>query len=155
MKKQWLFGMVALLIFAVVITACGAKKAEDDGVARPSNGGGAGAAVGLTGDATKGAEVFSANCVACHGEQGKTGIENAGSVDGSVPSLNPIDETMVSTDMKTFATNIDLFVEHGSTPEAKSGETPVVSMLAFGDNKTLQPQEIADVVAYVISLNKK
>ncbi|HEX9018228.1 MAG TPA: hypothetical protein VF806_03525, partial [Anaerolineaceae bacterium] len=61
----------------------------------------------------------------------------------------------VNTDAKVFAQNIDLFVEHGSTPEAKQGATPAQSMVAFGDNKTLAPQEIADVIAYVISLNKK
>jgi mono/diheme cytochrome c family protein len=154
MKKQWMLGIVALLVLAVFLAACGGAK-ESSEVARPSNAGGAGAAVGLTGDATKGAEIFTANCVACHGEAGKTGIDNPGSTDGSVPAINPIDETMVSTDLKTFATNIDLFVEHGSTPEAKSGETPTVSMIAFGDNKVLQPQDIADVIAYVISLNQK
>ena len=152
MKKHWLVSLVVVLLIATFLAACGAKAGEES--AKPSNPGGPGPAVGLTGDATKGAEIFKANCVTCHGEEGKVGIANPGSADGTVASLNPIDETMVSSDMKTFATNIDLFIEHGSTPEANEGETPALSMTAFGDTKVLQPQDIADVIAYVISLNK-
>jgi mono/diheme cytochrome c family protein len=62
---------------------------------------------------------------------------------------------MVNSDNKTFATNIDLFVEHGSTPEeAAQGTNPALVMPAFGDQKLLEPQDIANVIAYVISLNK-
>ena len=56
-----------------------------------------------------------------------------------------------AADLKTFATNLDLFLEHGSTPE---GTNPTFSMPAWGDKKLLTPQQIADVIAYVISLNK-
>jgi mono/diheme cytochrome c family protein len=58
---------------------------------------------------------------------------------------------MVNADPKVFATNIDLFIEHGSTPE---GDNPAKTMKALGDEKKLTPQQIADVIAYVISLNK-
>jgi mono/diheme cytochrome c family protein len=44
-----------------------------------------------------------------------------------------------------------LFIEHGSTPE---GDNPAKSMPAWGDNNTLTPQQIADVIAYIMSLNK-
>ena len=74
-------------------------------------------------------------------------MANPGSTDTTVPPLNPIDPTLKSSDYKTVATNLDLFIEHGSTPE---GTNPLRSMLPFGDNKTLTPQEIADVVAYVL-----
>jgi mono/diheme cytochrome c family protein len=68
-----------------------------------------------------------------------------------VPPLNPIDPTLVNPDYKTFAYNLDLFLEHGSVPE---GTEPVRSMPAWGDNRALTPQQIADVIAFVISLNK-
>ena len=123
----------------------------DTEVARPSNPGGPGPALGLTGDATAGKIVFEANCVKCHGDQGKGGISNPGSDDGTVPPLNPIDSTLVSTDYKTFASNLDLFLEHGSTP---SGSSPILIMPDWGDSGKLQPRQIADVIAYVISLNK-
>jgi mono/diheme cytochrome c family protein len=140
-----------LVLFALVLTACSGSSSSSSSVPKPSNAGTTGDAVKLTGDAAAGAKVFSANCVACHGDQGKIGVANPGAKDGTVPSLNPIDPGLVNADAKVFAANIDLFIEHGSTPEG----TPALKMLAFGDQKTLTPQQIADVIAYVISLNKK
>jgi S-disulfanyl-L-cysteine oxidoreductase SoxD len=119
-------------------------------VARPSNSGGPGQAVSLKGDATSGKATFSQICAACHGPNGAQGVANPGSNDGSVPPLNPIDDTIVNADPKVFAENVDLFIEHGSTPE---GSSPALKMPAFGDTKILTPQQIADVLAYVISLN--
>lgn len=120
-------------------------------IARPSNPGGPGAAIDLTGDATSGQQVFATNCQTCHNAEGKGGIPNPGSSDGTVPSLNPIDPTLKDPDLKTFATNLDLFIEHGSTPE---GNSPTFTMPPWGDKKALNPQQIADVIAYLISLNK-
>ncbi len=125
--------------------------ASDTEIARPSNAGGPGSALGLTGDAVAGKAVFEANCVKCHAQEGKGGIANPGSDDGTVPPLNPIDSTLVSSNYKTFAYNLDLFLEHGSTP---SGPSPILSMPNWGDSGKLQPQQIADAIAYVISLNK-
>jgi mono/diheme cytochrome c family protein len=161
MKKQLLFGLIILVILALTLSACSSAKptqaaGEEGGeVARPSNPGGPGQAATMTGDATKGAETFKVTCVPCHGDQGKGGVANAGSRDGTVPALNPIDPTLKNSDAKTFAYNLDLFLEHGSTPEeAAEGTKPALSMPAFGDQKMLQPQDIANVIAYVISLNK-
>ena len=123
---------------------------EADEPAKPSNPGGPGEAVNLTGDAANGKVIYEANCVSCHGEEGKGGVANQGALE-DVPQLNPIDPTLKSSDAKTYVTNLDLFLEHGSTPE---GDAPTFSMLKFGDDKLLKPQEIADVIAYVISLNK-
>ena len=119
-------------------------------IARPSNPGGPGPAVDLTGDANSGKQIFATNCQTCHNTEGKGGIPNPGSTDGAVPPLNPIDPSLISADTKTYATNLDLFLEHGSTPE---GNGPTFSMPAWGDKKALKPQQIADVIAYVMSLN--
>jgi mono/diheme cytochrome c family protein len=120
-------------------------------IARPSNPGGPGQALDLTGDANSGQQIFAANCQICHSAEGKGGNPNPGSADGTIPPLNPIDPTLKSPDFKTFGGNIDLFVEHGSTPE---GPGPTFSMPAWGDKQLLTPQQIADVIAYVIGLNK-
>jgi mono/diheme cytochrome c family protein len=128
----------------------GAEPEATEEVARPSNPGGPGAAVGLTGDATSGQQIYSANCAVCHGADGKGGVANPGSADGTVPALNPIDPTLVSSDPKTYATNLDLFLEHGSTAE---GNNPTFAMPAWGDKSLLAQQQIADVIAYIISLN--
>ncbi len=127
-----------------------AETESDNAAARPSNPGGPGPAIGLTGDPNSGKQIFADNCQRCHNAEGKGGIPNPGSTDGSIPALNPIDPTIANADYKTFATNVDLFVEHGSRPE---GINPTFSMLAWGDQKLLTPQQIADVIAYIISLN--
>jgi len=120
-------------------------------VAHPSNPGGPGPAASLTGDVSAGQQIFVANCVICHGTEGKGGNPNPGSSDGTIPPLDPIDTTLKSSDYATFAGNLDLFLEHGSTPE---GPGPTFSMPAWGDKKLLTAQQIADAIAYVISLNK-
>lgn len=125
-------------------------SATDD-VARPSNPGGPGPALNLVGDPKAGALVFAANCTPCHNQEGHGGIVNQGSDDGTVPALNPIDPTLVNKDPKVFAYNLDLFIQHGSTP---AGDNPARSMPAWGDQKRLTDQQIADVIAYVMSLNK-
>ncbi len=134
-------------------TASGTHAAEPEPTeeaAHPSNPGGPGQAISLKGDPNSGAQIFAANCQVCHNAQGKGGNPNPGSSDGTIPALNPIDPTIKAPDYQTFATHIDLFVEHGSTPE---GPSPTFSMPAWGDKKLLTPQQIADVISYVISLN--
>jgi mono/diheme cytochrome c family protein len=110
-----------------------------------------GLAINLTGDPTAGVGIFEAQCVKCHGEAGALGVENPGSADGTVPSLNPIDPEIKNADPKTFAYNLDLFIQNGSTPE---GESPKLTMPSFGTLNVLTQQQIADVIAYVMNLNK-
>ncbi len=117
---------------------------------KPSNPGGPGPALNLKGDPNSGAQVFSTNCAGCHGQQGKGGLPNPGSAAGTVPALNPVPSGLANPDPKQFATNLDLFIEHGSTP---AGSGPALKMPAWGDQGTLTPQQIADVIAYILSLN--
>ena len=124
---------------------------SESGIPRPSNPGGPGEALDLTGDATAGVDVFQVNCVSCHGPEGTQGVPNPGTDDGVVPDLNPMEPAMVSDDLETFAYNIDLFLQHGSTP---AGPLPSITMPAWGDSGVLTQQQIADVTAYLISLNQ-
>jgi mono/diheme cytochrome c family protein len=132
-------------------TPSGTAAASADVVPEPSNPGPPGAAVNLKGDTTSGAALFKTHCATCHADAGKGGVANPGSDDGTVPPLNPIDPLLKNPDPKVFATNIDLFIQHGSVPE---GESPFRTMPGWGDKNALTQQQIADVIAYVISLNK-
>jgi mono/diheme cytochrome c family protein len=120
--------------------------------ARPSLPGGPGPAVSLTGDVAQGEVDFGDFCAACHGPEGReeVGAPNPGSDDGVVPELNPIDPTIANPDPKVFATNVDLFLEHGSVPE---GPDPRLMMPSFGDSQMLTHQQISDLIAYVMHLN--
>jgi mono/diheme cytochrome c family protein len=119
---------------------------------RPSEAGGPGPAASLAGDENSGRGLFGKYCAECHGPQGSLGRSNPGSTGGFVPVLNPINPTIANADAKVFAANVDLFIEHGSLP---SGKNPLVRMPAFGDSKLLRPQQLADLIAYVMSLNKR
>jgi len=121
------------------------------GIPQPSNPGAPGNAINLNGDQNEGATLFASNCVSCHGLQGKGGVDNPGSTDEEVPPLNPIDPLLKDPDQKVFATNLDLFIQHGSVP---AGPGPLRTMPAWGDRNALTQQQIADVIAYIINLNK-
>ncbi len=136
------------IVPAATSTSVAVPVQPDPDAAKPSNPGGVGPALALTGDAASGQTIFTTYCKVCHGDKGVGGVANPGSKDGTVPSLNPIDDTIAHKDLKVFAANIDLFVEHGSKPD---GDKPQLSMVAWGDTKSMTPQQIADVIAYVIS----
>ncbi len=106
-----------------------------------------GAALNLIGSAANGAQLYVANCKKCHGDQGKGGINNPGSSDGTIRALNPIEPAFK---IGNFRLNLDLFIEHGSIP---AGPSPVNVMDAWGDKGKLNPQQIADLIAYIVSLN--
>ncbi|MDD2921219.1 MAG: c-type cytochrome [Anaerolineales bacterium] len=156
MKNRMAFAIVVGLLLTLV-SACGSKAALPIEPARPSNPGDAGEALKLTGAPASGKEIFAANCVICHGEEGEGGVENPGTADGTVPSLNPAVEDLWNDDFKTFAYNADLFIEHGSTPAMAEGVTtnPLKVMPNWGDLGALTPQQIADVISYLYSLNKE
>jgi mono/diheme cytochrome c family protein len=131
-RKVWLFILVVVLV-AVAMAGCGGKDKTKTG-----------AAASMTGDAEAGREVFIKSCVVCHGVEGAGGVPNAGSKDATIPELKPIDEGF------STVASMDKVIEHGALPEGDSVEK---KMPAFGDAGTLKPQQIADVIAYVLSIN--
>jgi len=135
---------------AAATTAPAASDTEAKEEARPDSQK-FGEAINLVGDVARGEKVYAASCVSCHGVKGVGNVKNPGTEDGTVPALNPMDPEIASADAKTFAKNIDVYMEHGSVPE---GEKPSLTMPAFGDQKKLTPQQIADVIAYTISIAK-
>jgi ubiquinol-cytochrome c reductase cytochrome b subunit len=103
----------------------------------------------IIGNVKRGAGVFADKCESCHGKGGKGGQANPGSVDGTIPELDPIDPAFKSKDPEEFAQNIDRFVQHGSVPEG----SPAFSMPPFGDTNTLTQQQMANVISYVMHIN--
>jgi mono/diheme cytochrome c family protein len=157
MNKKFAALGILVLISTILLAACGspatqAPQAPQPGPAQPDvpNPGGPGQAINLTGDAAAGAGIFE-KCVACHGKDGKGGKANPGSDAGTIPGLNPVNPALKSSDPKAFATTLDLFIEHGGVPK---GSNPERSMIPFGDKQLLSPQQIADVIALIISWNK-
>jgi mono/diheme cytochrome c family protein len=124
----------SICLVVLILTACGAKD-----VTKP------GKAVNLTGDSLAGKKIYDGYCKSCHGPDGTGGVLNPGSEDGTVPALTPIDEEEFGTPLA-----LDLIIEHGSELEGEN----VSSMPAFGDKGTLKPQQIADVIAYILEINK-
>jgi mono/diheme cytochrome c family protein len=133
MSKSRMACVILVVVAALVLAACGGKDKTKTG-----------AAVGLTGNAEAGRVVFVASCVSCHGPEGTGGVPNAGSTDSTIPELKPIDEGFSSV------ASMDKVIEHGALPE---GDSPEKKMPAFGDTGALTPQQIADVIAYVRSIN--
>ena len=168
MSKKLMWLSVSILIITILLAACSGPAPRKQVVvvqqppaqqppaqqapaqANVPNPGGPGEALNLTGDPAAGAEVF-AKCKGCHGDEGTGGKANPGSLAGTIPALNPINPALKGANEKEFATNIDLFIEHGATP---AGSSPARTMPAFGDKQMLTAQQIADVIAYIISLNK-
>jgi mono/diheme cytochrome c family protein len=133
MSKRKMALVILVVLVALVMTACGGKDKTKTGTA-----------VSLTGDPVAGRAVFVTSCVSCHGPEGAGGVPNAGSKDATIPELKPIDEGF-----STLA-SMDKVIEHGALPEGDSVEK---KMPAFGDTGALKPQQIADVIAYVLSIN--
>ena len=114
---------------------------------------GVGLASSTHGDAAAGGTKFAANCAVCHGDRGVGGVANPGSDDGTVPPLNPIDPGFLEDSNGSaaiFARDLDVFIQHGSRP---AGPSPELEMPAWGDHHLLGQSDIADIEAYVMSLN--
>jgi ubiquinol-cytochrome c reductase cytochrome b subunit len=106
--------------------------------------------VKMIGDPNHGAILFELDCVKCHGTAGEGHVANPGSLAGVVAPLAPIARGLFSDDAVVFAANIDRFIQHGATPP---GPAPTLQMPAFGTTHSLTVQQIANIEAYVLSLN--
>ncbi len=116
----------------------------------PEEQGPPGPAASVVGSSEHGAVLFRLYCVSCHGPDGKGGVPNPGAEGGTIPGLNPIRAKYRDQDPEVFATNIDRVLQHGSIPK---GPLPAKSMLVFGKTHSLSQEEIADLEAYILTLN--
>jgi mono/diheme cytochrome c family protein len=108
------------------------------------------------GGADHGAELFVLYCQECHGARGVTGVDNPGSADGTVPSLDPIDPAIVGKSRQEFVNGLDDFLQNGSVPSATTSTpnaSPRLKMPSFGNTYALSQPQIADLEAYVMKVN--
>jgi ubiquinol-cytochrome c reductase cytochrome b subunit len=110
------------------------------------------------GSAEHGQVLFVAYCQACHGAEGKGGVQNPQSADGTIPEINPIDPEISGKqqpfDVQFFVDNVDNYIQNGSVPDPdQDGNNPKYKMPSFGNTYTLSQPQIADVEAYVLALN--
>ena len=108
------------------------------------------------GGAAHGQELYVLYCQECHGARGVKGVENPGSADGEVPSLNPIDPALAGKTRQTFVAGLDTFLQNGSVPSESTSTpnaSPRLKMPSFGNTNALTQPQIADLEAYVMQLN--
>lgn len=126
------------------VTEAQAEAQEKTGVPTNSN---AVSSAGIIGDREHGAILFHQSCIMCHGPHGITKTPGFNAPKG-VPSLNPIDRDVFNSDPQAFVERIDQLIQHG-IPNTEGGP----NMPKFGDSHALTQAQIADLEAYVLSLN--
>lgn len=131
MRRRTIVIVCLLLALLLALTAC--------------SGGGAPAApptpAGPVGDASKGAEKFASTCVACHGPDA-TGVTGLG-------------KDLTTSEFVKGKSNADLiaFVKVGR-PTSDPANTTGVDMPPKGGNPVMTDQDLADIVAYLRTLEK-
>ena len=123
---------------ALFIAACGGGASKPAGPAVSAD---AQKYASLTGDATKGKTGFLGTCSACHGPDAK-----------GVPGLGK-DLTKSEFAMKLSDADFLLFITKGR-PASDPLNTTKVDMPPRGGNPALKDQDLADIVAYVRTLQK-
>ncbi len=110
--------------------------------------------INIIGNAEHGGILFHQSCIMCHGPHGDnktpgyTGYMTGDHAPKGVPALNPIDRNVFNEDPQLFVEHIDQFIQHG-IPNTQGGP----NMPNFGDSHALTQAEIADIEAYVLSIN--
>ncbi len=119
------------------------------------------AASHMIGSADHGELIFNAYCVQCHGKDGKGGVNNPDSADGTVPAVTPLDPELSGadanghvSDVQQFIDGLDPFLQDGSVPLATTdGANAKLKMPSFGNTYALTQPQIANVEAYILQIN--
>ncbi|MEW5985522.1 MAG: cytochrome c [Chloroflexota bacterium] len=122
--------LTVALLGALVLSACGGG-----GAAEPT------APAGLVGDAQAGATKFAGTCVSCHGPDAK-GLPNL----GKDLTTSAFVRDSSDADMIAFLTT--------GRPASDPANTTGVDMPPKGGNPALTEQDLADIVAYVRTLQQ-
>jgi len=140
MRKQ--FWLIAALVLALVVTACGGKKepvpaAKASAAEQAAQPGGNLAA----GDAAAGKTLFATTCAACHGPEGK-GVTGLG-------------KDMTHSEFIAEKTDAELleFLQVGRAPDDPLNTTGVL-MPPRGGNPSFTDEQLMDIVAFVRSIHE-
>ena len=122
---------LGLLLAALVVAlaACGGGGAAPTKSSMPA------------GDATKGAQVFAGTCSACHGPDAK-----------GLPGLGK--DMTISTFIKGLSDDDFIKFLKVGRPTSDKLSTTGVDMPPKGGNPALTDQDLANVIAYIRTLNK-
>lgn len=139
MKKQYLW-MVALLLAALTLAACGGKKAAEPAPAAQAAA--APAAALPAGDSAKGQVLFVPTCGACHGPEGK-GVQGLG-------------KDMTTSTFIAEKTDADLlaFIKVGRAPDDPLNTTGVL-MPPKGGNPALTDAQLMDIIAFIRTIHQE
>lgn len=137
MKKHVLSFVVLTAAAALLVAACGSSGSGSSGEVSAE----AQKYASLTGDPAKGKGNFEATCASCHGPDAK-GISGLG-------------KDLTTSEFAKGKSDADLilFLTQGR-PASDSLNTTGVDMPPRGGNPALKDQDLADIVAYVRTLEK-
>ncbi len=127
-----------LIVTAMFVMACNAGAARPGA---PSTSSDAEKYANLQGDATKGRTAFIGTCAPCHGQEGR-----------GVPGLGK-DLTKSDFTKNLSNANFVLFLTKGR-PASDPLNATKVDMPPRGGNPALKDQDLADIVAFVRTLQK-
>jgi len=127
--------LLALTVFAFLVVGCSSQTNA------PATSGDAQKFSNLQGNANKGRTTFIGTCAACHGQEAK-----------GVPGLG---KDLIKSDFAKNLSDADfiLFLTKGR-PGTDPLNTTKVDMPPRGGNPGLKDQDLADIVAYVRTLQK-
>jgi disulfide bond formation protein DsbB len=131
----------AFLLIALLVAACGGGEAGSG-----AGGGQVSAAAqkyaGLVGDAAKGKAHYESTCIACHGPEG-VGVQGLG-------------KGLATSEWVKSQSDADLilFLAEQGRPAGDPLNTTGVDMPVKGGNPALKNQDLADIVAYLRTLQK-
>ena len=129
-----------LVAVAMLLSACGGG-AQTKSAAAPSLPSDAQKYANLKGDSAKGKDKFLATCTACHGPDGK-GLPGL----GKDLTISPFAKGLSDPELILFITK--------GRPATDPANTTKVEMPPKGNNPALSDQDLADIVAFIRTLEK-
>ena len=136
MTKRSTYSLVLAAGLGLLLAACGGASSSGAAVSDAAQ-----AYAGLKGDPAKGQAHYETTCISCHGPDAK-GIAGLGK-----------DLTTSEWALSQSDADLILFLTKGR-PASDALNTTGVDMPPRGGNPALKDQDLADLVAYVRSLEK-